>query len=75
MKKFVSLCAFVAALSFVSCEQANKAKDAATDAVETATCHVEDAVETIDSTANAAVDSVKATVDSVAAAATEAIKG
>lgn len=75
MKKFLSLCAFVAALSFVSCKQANKAKDAATDAVENVADEVKDAVEAIDSTANVAVDSLKATVDTVAAAATEVING
>ncbi|MDO4692018.1 MAG: hypothetical protein Q4A64_04000 [Porphyromonadaceae bacterium] len=67
MKKFVSLCAFVAALSFVSC--GNKTSEQAT-ADSTAAAAVE-TVEAAAQEAAATVDSAVMAVDSVATEAVE----
>lgn len=73
MKKFVSLCAFVAALSFASCggEQAQNAAAAAdstaNSVVEQVVAPVEEAVQTIDSTATAAVEATTEAVQEVVA--------
>ncbi len=71
MKKVFLSLAIVAALTVVSCKQAEGDAAAAADSTATVVDSVAtEAVETIDSTAAAATDSVEAT----AAEATEAVK-
>lgn len=68
MKKFVSLCAFVAALSFVSCTS-NKAEDKAEAAVDSLGAAVEMVTEEVEAAAN-----VEATADSVVAELNQAVE-
>lgn len=73
MKKFVSLCAFVAALSFVSCTS-NKAENKAEAAVDSLGAAVEMVTEEVEAAADQAAANVEATADSVVAELNQAVE-